>query len=140
MTSSISSPIDWKLWLPTRLGTALLGAGVGWFLSSVSQTSGMIPAVATGMMISFIMGGLSSWLNSQSQRNMLRWLATLACIVGIWAGAVNLAIAIAFVGALCNVIWAMQAIEWTLIIVVSATIGGIVGGLITEKVLVQPQP
>jgi len=53
------SPLNWKFWLPVELGTLAVGIAIGTFVGSIYITSGIVPTVATGMMISFTVGGFA---------------------------------------------------------------------------------
>jgi hypothetical protein len=139
---SLQSSHNLKFWLPVGLGTIVVGAGVGSFLGSINLVTGIIPTVATGMMLSFVMGGLASWLNSKTQATGSQILATIALGAGVWAGAVNLAIAAALAPmAIWCVVWPEQTMNWVFVARITATIGSIAGGVITGMVLTQsPTP
>jgi hypothetical protein len=127
--------INWKFWLPTGFGALVVGSGVGAFLSSVQATTDIVPTVATGMMLSFVFGGVASWLDSKGQTASTLWVPLLALALGVWAGAANLAI-VATLGSIVLgiLVWPDPLSRWTVIVAI-ATVGGLLGGTITALVV-----
>ncbi|MEB3164531.1 MAG: hypothetical protein VKK80_14975 [Prochlorothrix sp.] len=134
------SPLNWKFWLPVELGTLAVGIAIGTFVGSIYITSGIVPTVATGMMISFTVGGFAGWLDTQRQVIKAAWFAGVILAVAVWAGALNLGIAASLAPiALWQAFLPEQSPPWQQICQVLGAIGGVAGGTITGMVLIRQQ-
>lgn len=134
------SPLNWKFWLPVELGTLAVGIAIGTFVGSVYITSGIVPTVATGMMISFTVGGFAGWLDTKRQGIKAAWFAGVILAVAVWAGALNLGIAASLAPiALWQAFLPEQSPPWQQICQVLGAIGGVAGGTITGMVLIRQQ-
>ncbi|MGA1476763.1 MAG: hypothetical protein ACO4AI_16690, partial [Prochlorothrix sp.] len=134
------SPLTWKFWIPVEIGTLAVGIAIGTFVGSVYMTSGIVPTVATGMMISFTVGGFAGWLDTKRQAIKAAWFAGVILAVAVWAGALNLGIAASLAPiALWQAFLPDQSLPWQQICQILGAIGGVAGGTITGLVLIRQQ-
>jgi hypothetical protein len=133
-------PLNWQFWIPVEGGTVFVGAAIGAFMGSIYMASGIVPTVATGMMVSFSVGGLAGWLDTKRQALPMAWYSGLIMAVAVWAGALNLAIAVSLAPmAFCQAFLPDQLPPWEQICQGVGAVGGLVGGTITALVLRRQQ-
>ena len=134
------SAFNWKFWIPVEIGTVFVGIAIGTFMGSIYRTSGIVPTVATGMMVSFLMGGFAGWLDTKRSLIQAQWFNGVILAVAMGAGALNLAIAISLAPmAFWQAFLPDQLPPWHQICQILGAIGGIIGGTITGLVLVRQQ-